>query len=591
MCLKAPAGRYELEWRQLDEAGYQPTVVDEGSTSGIVVWKVAFPDKQGEATYPITIYFPHNYPFGIPDLKADRTFPVGRHIESRPDSYLLCTLADPGNSWDGEGETVRDLLERQVQRALDIHLGRIPPESAEALEPDRPVFHVEHQPHTRLLVQETNLPVEQRYGAIEIGLTSAQDVANPPIRLICGVLRTIKASNGEPIARFHAPSDRWKPFYVGDKNRIRGRWVRLQELPSDYSAVGLLRAAEAVWPAVRTPHYRDRDLDVLGLLLPEEVQYQGETMESWVFVVRHRRDRKKKQGGPGFSMYTMRGDRLTREEAQARTPRLTPLQNKRVVVVGLGALGAPLVWQLARSGIGELRLVDNDLVEIGNIPRWLTGVAAVGNPKTHWLVDYVLENFPFTHATPYHCKVGGSQPGAAAQLEEAFEGADLIIDCAANRAVSQYLAEEAQARAVPYLWAYATPGAWGGNVGRVVPDVTEGCWYCAEWAKALAAGELAETAQGYKISRPPSEPDSNVQSKGCFHPTFSGSGVDLDSVSNLATRLAIATLCRGEPGGYPDFDWNVAVLSQWDKEKGIPTVPQWTTSPLARHPECPNHAS
>ena len=51
------------------------------------------------------------------------------------------------------------------------------------------------------------------------------------------------------------------------------------------------------------------------------------------------------------------------EEGQKR------LEAASVVLVGLGALGSVAADQLVRSGVGRLRLIDRDLVELTNLQR------------------------------------------------------------------------------------------------------------------------------------------------------------------------------------------------------------------------------
>jgi len=45
------------------------------------------------------------------------------------------------------------------------------------------------------------------------------------------------------------------------------------------------------------------------------------------------------------------------------------LADSRVLLVGCGALGGSLAQSLVRSGVGELVLVDRDVVEETNLPR------------------------------------------------------------------------------------------------------------------------------------------------------------------------------------------------------------------------------
>ncbi|MFZ3177978.1 MAG: ThiF family adenylyltransferase, partial [Methylovirgula sp.] len=58
------------------------------------------------------------------------------------------------------------------------------------------------------------------------------------------------------------------------------------------------------------------------------------------------------------------------------------LKSARVLVIGAGGLGAPLVSYLAAAGIGELGIVDDDCVSLSNLQRQvLYATADVGRPK------------------------------------------------------------------------------------------------------------------------------------------------------------------------------------------------------------------
>jgi molybdopterin-synthase adenylyltransferase len=59
------------------------------------------------------------------------------------------------------------------------------------------------------------------------------------------------------------------------------------------------------------------------------------------------------------------------------------LKAARVLVVGAGGLGSPLVQYLAAAGVGALGVVDDDVVSLSNLQRQvLHGAPDIGRPKT-----------------------------------------------------------------------------------------------------------------------------------------------------------------------------------------------------------------
>jgi len=58
------------------------------------------------------------------------------------------------------------------------------------------------------------------------------------------------------------------------------------------------------------------------------------------------------------------------------------LANSHVVVIGCGALGTTIANNLARSGIGHIKLIDRDIIELNNLQRQnLFNEHDVGLPK------------------------------------------------------------------------------------------------------------------------------------------------------------------------------------------------------------------
>ncbi len=88
-------------------------------------------------------------------------------------------------------------------------------------------------------------------------------------------------------------------------------------------------------------------------------------------------------------------EQFFRTEMLLGTDALERLQRARVAVFGLGGVGGYTVEALARGGIGQLDLVDNDTISISNLNRQLLAThSTVGLKKTEAARRRVLDINP-----------------------------------------------------------------------------------------------------------------------------------------------------------------------------------------------------
>jgi len=79
---------------------------------------------------------------------------------------------------------------------------------------------------------------------------------------------------------------------------------------------------------------------------------------------------------------------------------LEKLQNAKVLVVGLGGVGSFAAEFLARAGVGNMTIVDGDVVDITNINRQLPALhSTVGQPKITIVGDRLMDINPDLNLT------------------------------------------------------------------------------------------------------------------------------------------------------------------------------------------------
>ena len=123
------------------------------------------------------------------------------------------------------------------------------------------------------------------------------------------------------------------------------------------------------------------------------------------------------------------------------------LKNKRVAVFGIGGVGSYTTEALARSGIGSLFLVDNDVVSISNINRQLVAtVNTVGQKKTAVAKERILSVNP--DAEVIECNLFFS-PETSAEID--FSQFDYVVDAIDSVTGKIELVMKANAAGVPII--------------------------------------------------------------------------------------------------------------------------------------------
>ena len=103
------------------------------------------------------------------------------------------------------------------------------------------------------------------------------------------------------------------------------------------------------------------------------------------------------------------------------------LKAARVLVIGAGGLGSPLILYLAAAGVGTLGIVDFDRVSLSNLQRQIAHrTGDVGRPKTRSAADAVAALNPETRVEPHPVRLDGTN---AAEL---IAGYDIVADGSDN---------------------------------------------------------------------------------------------------------------------------------------------------------------
>ncbi|MBL4835146.1 MAG: molybdopterin-synthase adenylyltransferase MoeB [Pseudomonas sp.] len=112
------------------------------------------------------------------------------------------------------------------------------------------------------------------------------------------------------------------------------------------------------------------------------------------------------------------------------------LLESRVLIVGLGGLGAPVALYLAAAGVGTLVLADHDHVELTNLQRQIIhATAAVGRAKVQSAANSIKQVNPGVETVMLEQALAGQA------LADAIADVDVVVDCCDNFATRQAVNE------------------------------------------------------------------------------------------------------------------------------------------------------
>lgn len=146
------------------------------------------------------------------------------------------------------------------------------------------------------------------------------------------------------------------------------------------------------------------------------------------------------------------------------------LANACVLIAGAGGLGSASAFYLAGAGIGHIKIVDHDTVEISNLNRQILHAdTALGQPKVVSAADRLKAFNPGIQVT------GLCERITHDTITAMLEGVDVIVDGCDSYDTRQVLNRASLAFRLPYV--YAGVNGFDAMVSCFVPGQTP-CFEC-----------------------------------------------------------------------------------------------------------------
>lgn len=122
------------------------------------------------------------------------------------------------------------------------------------------------------------------------------------------------------------------------------------------------------------------------------------------------------------------------------------LKAARVLVVGAGGLGSPVIAYLAAAGLGTIGVVDDDIVGLSNLQRQIIHTSAgQGTPKVTSAQSFVAALNPFVQIVPHDLRLDAEMAAGI------VSGYDLILDGTDNFPTRKLVADACRGAGRPLV--------------------------------------------------------------------------------------------------------------------------------------------
>ncbi|MFZ0324183.1 MAG: adenylyltransferase/sulfurtransferase MoeZ [Actinomycetes bacterium] len=123
------------------------------------------------------------------------------------------------------------------------------------------------------------------------------------------------------------------------------------------------------------------------------------------------------------------------------------LKNARVLAIGAGGLGSPVLVYLAAAGVGTIGIAEFDVVDESNLQRQIIhGQSDVGRSKAESARDSIKEINPYIDVVLHEQRLDSTN------VMEIFAQYDLIVDGTDNFATRYLVNDAAVLLGKPYVW-------------------------------------------------------------------------------------------------------------------------------------------
>jgi integrative and conjugative element protein (TIGR02256 family) len=220
------------------------------------------------------------------------------------------------------------------------------------------------------------------------------------------------------------------------------------------------------------------------------------------------------------------------------------LKERKLSVIGCGALGSEIADCLVKAGVGHVLLTDKDELRAHNSVRHCLGLSRVSWPKSSALGEYLVYHNPFVEIyEPRRTDI------LSASIEEYLPEGFIGVSTIADDNTEAYLNENAVESGRPVFYCRALRGGKSGRIFRVIPG-QDACKACLSFYRDENNREFIDIPEDLNLPTITNE---------CNNPVRPGSAADLKIIASLAARVIVDYL-EGVSTKANHWIWNTESL-------------------------------
>ena len=211
----------------------------------------------------------------------------------------------------------------------------------------------------------------------------------------------------------------------------------------------------------------------------------------------------------------------------------TVMLQKKAVFVGCGSVGSLVAVELAKAGVGNFMLIDNDVFGYHNICRHQCEIYDVGHFKTDALADRIFQINPYATVMKKNCMIQEIDRG---EMEDFCNEDTIIIGGADNREGDLYASDFALENKMPFISIGCWERAFAGEIFYCLPN---GMPTYRDFLKAMGyiSGRVTQNRRFYTT-------EEDLE-KVSFEP---GISADVNFITIIGVKIILDLLNRSTPG-------------------------------------------